>query len=80
MRLRLEQRKHLAQRLQAMLTAPRPDYLATADERILGERIALIEKQLGDSDSPEAQSRSANARLACAVCSPGGCRPNTTSG
>ena len=54
MRLRLEQRKHLNERLQAMLTAPRPDYLATADERILGERIALIEKQLQGSDSPEA--------------------------
>jgi tetratricopeptide (TPR) repeat protein len=53
MRLRLEQRKHLGERLQAMLTAPRPDYLATADERIAGERIARIEKQLGDSDSPE---------------------------
>jgi tetratricopeptide (TPR) repeat protein len=53
MRLRLEQRKHLAERLQAMLTAPRPDYLATADERIVAERIALIEKQLGDSDTPE---------------------------
>ncbi len=52
-RLRLEQRKHLGERLQAMLTAPRPDYLATADERIAGERIALIEEQLGDSDSPE---------------------------
>jgi len=52
-RLRLEQRKHLGERLQAMLTAPRPDYLATADERIAGERIALIEKQLGDSESPE---------------------------
>src|SRR5213594_800248 len=54
MRLRLEQRKHLAQRLQAMLTAPRPDFLATAEERVAGERIALIEKQLGSSDSPEA--------------------------
>jgi tetratricopeptide (TPR) repeat protein len=53
MRLRLEQRKHLAERLQAMLTAPRPDYLATAEERIAGERIALIEKRLGNSDSPE---------------------------
>jgi tetratricopeptide (TPR) repeat protein len=53
MRLRLEQRKHLRQRLQAMLTAPRPDYLATADERSASERIALIEKQLGDADSPE---------------------------
>ena len=53
-RLRLEQRKHLGERLQAMLTAPRPDQLATADEQIAGERIALIETQLGDSDSPEA--------------------------
>jgi tetratricopeptide (TPR) repeat protein len=51
-RLRLEQQKHLGKRLKAMLTAPRPDYLATADERIIGERLALIEKQLGDSESP----------------------------
>ena len=64
MRLRLEQRKHLAERLQAMLTAPRPDYLATAEERIAGERIALIEKQLGDSDSPESLAlRQRAARL-----------------
>jgi tetratricopeptide (TPR) repeat protein len=46
MHLRLEQRKQLGKRLHAMLTAPRPDYLATADERIAGERIAVIEKQL----------------------------------
>ncbi len=64
MRLRLEQRKHLRERLQAILTAPRPDYLATADERIAGERIALIEKQLGDSDSPESLAlRQRAARL-----------------
>jgi hypothetical protein len=53
MRLRLEQRKHVGERLQAMLTAPRPDFLATADERIAGERIGLIEKQLEDSGHPE---------------------------
>jgi len=53
MRLRLEQRRHLAQRLEAILTAPRPDYLATAEERIAGERLASIEKQLGDSDDPQ---------------------------
>jgi hypothetical protein len=52
-RLRLEQRKHLADRLHAMLTAPRPDQLATAEERIAGERLALIEEQLGDSESDE---------------------------
>jgi tetratricopeptide (TPR) repeat protein len=63
-RLRLEQRKHLNERLQAILTAPRPDYLATADERIAGERIALIEKQLGNSDSPESLAlRQRAARL-----------------
>jgi tetratricopeptide (TPR) repeat protein len=53
MRLRLEQRKNVGKRLRAMLTAPRPEYLATADERIAGERLALIEKQLGDTDRPE---------------------------
>jgi tetratricopeptide (TPR) repeat protein len=50
MRLRLEQRKHLTERLQAILTAPRPEYLATAEEQTAGERIARIEKRLGNSD------------------------------
>lgn len=64
MRLRLAQRKHLAERLQAMLTAPRPDYLATADERIAQERIARVEKRLGDSSNPEAVAlRQRAARL-----------------
>ena len=53
MRVRLQQRKQFDERLHAMLTAPRPDYLATTDERTASERIALIEKQLGNSDSPE---------------------------
>src|SRR5215468_957011 len=64
MRLRLEQHKHLAERLQTMLTAPRPDYLATADERTASERIARIEKQLGNSDSAESLAlRQRAARL-----------------
>src|SRR5262245_21565887 len=49
-RLRLEQQKNVGKRLRAMLTAPRPEYLATAEERIAGERLALIEKQLPESD------------------------------
>ena len=53
MRLRLQQRKQFDDRLHAMLTAPRPDYLATTDERIASERIALLEKQLGNSNTPE---------------------------
>jgi chromosome segregation ATPase len=64
MRLRLEQHKHLAERLQTMLTTPRPDYLATADERAIGRRIALIQMQIGNSDSPESLSlRQRAARL-----------------
>src|SRR6266571_3177775 len=51
-------------RKQTMLTAPRPDYLATADERNAGERIARIENELGNSDSPEALAlRERAARL-----------------
>jgi tetratricopeptide (TPR) repeat protein len=68
MRLRLEQRKHLAERLQAMLTAPRPEFLATTEERTALERIALMEKQLGDSDSPESLAlRQRVARLRGAI-------------
>jgi len=68
MRLRLEQRKHLAERLQAMLTAPRPEYLTTTEERIALDRIALMEKQLGDSDSPESVAiRQRAARLRGAI-------------
>jgi tetratricopeptide (TPR) repeat protein len=63
-RLRLEQRKHLSERLRTLLTAPRPDSLATADEGIAAERLALIEKQLGESDSPESLAfRARVARL-----------------
>jgi hypothetical protein len=46
MRLRLEQRDRIGQRLKAMLVVPRPDYLATAKERIIGEQIALLERKL----------------------------------
>jgi len=46
MRLRLSQRDRIEQRLKAMLVVPRPDYLATAEERILLEQIALLERSL----------------------------------
>jgi chromosome segregation ATPase len=36
-----------------MLIAPRPDYLTTAEERITGERIGVLEKQIGNADNPE---------------------------
>ncbi|MEN8244685.1 MAG: hypothetical protein ABFS43_07270 [Thermodesulfobacteriota bacterium] len=46
MRLRLEQRNRIEKRLQNMLVAPRPDYLATSDERILSQQIARLEEML----------------------------------
>ncbi len=52
-RLRQEQRKHVEERLHAMLTAPRPDYLATAEERIPLERVVELEKQLRGKEDAE---------------------------
>ena len=48
MRLRLDQRDNIERRLTAMLVVPRPDFLATARERIIGERIDLLEKKLSE--------------------------------
>lgn len=50
MRLRLEQRKHVERRLQQMLVAPRPDYLLTADERLLGSQIERLEAAVEIAD------------------------------
>jgi hypothetical protein len=46
MRLRLEQRVHLDERLQQLLVAPRPELLATADEQIVRARIDQLEDAL----------------------------------
>jgi len=46
MRLRLEQRDRIDKRLKAMLTAPRPDALASAEERIAREKLARLEQSL----------------------------------
>jgi hypothetical protein len=59
-RLRMEQRNHLQQRLQQLLIEPRPDLLATADERIVMESLRAIEHQLEKSkgaDVPQLQQR-----------------------
>jgi tetratricopeptide (TPR) repeat protein len=55
-RLRVAQREHLDERLQGMLTAPRPDHLATADERVVLERLGQIEARLADADDPQQQA------------------------
>jgi hypothetical protein len=46
MRLRQEQREHIEKKLKAMLSAPRPDYLATAEERIINLQLDQIERNL----------------------------------
>jgi hypothetical protein len=52
-RLRQEQRKHLNQRLQHMLIAPRPDRLASNEERLLVARIDELQAALPDPGRPE---------------------------
>jgi len=54
MRLRLEQHELLERRLQGMLTAPRPEFLATGDERLTGARLAELENALEGDTSPAA--------------------------
>jgi hypothetical protein len=55
MRLRLEQRQALDDRLKILLVSPRPDFLATADERILRENL----RRLGEINKNDS-SASAN--------------------
>ena len=62
-RLRLEQQKHVRDRLQAMLTAPRPDYLATADERIAIERLGAIAGQLEAAPGADADADALRERM-----------------
>ena len=61
MRLRLEQRDRLDKRIKAMLVSPRPDFLATADERIIRLKLGEIEKGL--KKYPAAQAKELQARV-----------------
>jgi tetratricopeptide (TPR) repeat protein len=54
MRLRLEQHRLIDRRMQGMLTAPRPEFLATGDERLVGERLAELADTLEGIDTPAA--------------------------
>jgi tetratricopeptide (TPR) repeat protein len=54
--LRFEQRKHLDQRLQHLLIAPRPDYLATTEERLLAARIDRLEAVLLGQSHPHGET------------------------
>lgn len=52
-RLRLEQRERIDARLHNMLTVPRPDFLATAGERVALESLAQFEARLDEPDSQD---------------------------
>ena len=62
MRLRLEQRKHLNQRLNKMLTAPAPELLATSKEYQDQSTIERLESALQGADESEAKE-SVRARI-----------------
>ncbi len=64
MRLRLEQHELLAKRLQDQLTAPRPELLATGEERMTAARLAELASGLDGDASPAAEAlRQRIARL-----------------
>ena len=55
MRLRLEQHELLEKRLQSLLIAPRPEFLATADERLTAARLAELDAALERDSSATAE-------------------------
>ncbi len=64
MKLRLAQRKKIAERLNKMLISPRPDFLAKVNERIALNRIYAIEKKYAkDKRSNTADIKSRISRL-----------------
>jgi tetratricopeptide (TPR) repeat protein len=63
MRVRLEQRERIASRLHSMLTAPRPEFLATADERIMAVRLDAISASLQAGGEAAAADLERVARL-----------------
>jgi chromosome segregation ATPase len=61
-RLRREQYNSLSDRLQQLLVAPRPDFLATTVERSLSAELAQIEQRLSDGNDPEIERLRERAR------------------
>ena len=60
-KLRLEQRDSLSKKLKNMLIAPRPEYLATADERLAMDRLTKIEENI--TTNPGTASDDLNRRV-----------------
>lgn len=66
MRVRLEQRRHLDERLSKMLTAPAPELLATADEQATQNAIERLQSRLdrlGESPGVSRQRKRADRLL-----------------
>jgi hypothetical protein len=55
LRLRMEQRRTLHERLQQLLVAPRPDFLQTADERVTREQLAQLGERYKNDRSAAGQ-------------------------
>ena len=63
-RLRLEQRNSLAKKINNMLIAPRPDYLATAQERLDSDRVTYLEQYIAEHpERADAETRRRIERL-----------------
>jgi len=63
LRLRKEQHRLLEQRVQDLLTAPRPEFLATGEERADLKRIAVLEKALANAGDEHRALRDRVARV-----------------
>ncbi|WP_455219659.1 hypothetical protein [Kaarinaea lacus] len=63
MKLRIEQRDKLDKRLKKMLISPRPDFLTTADERIVLQQIEKLEKKVKEQGITEEKVLHRIARL-----------------
>lgn len=61
-RLRSEQYDLLKKRLQDLLTTPRPDFLATDEEREVAEQLSAIDAALAADQTPQAELLRARAR------------------
>lgn len=61
-RLRMEQRERIDRRLKDMLVAPRPEFLATAEERLLSARMADLRRRMAGQEGAAVEQLT--ARLA----------------
>ena len=56
-RLRMEQRKHVGERLQNMLVVPNSEFLVSSEERSVELRLDQLEAKLAGSTGPEAEAQ-----------------------